>query len=253
MPYGSWLVPISPDYYSHNGIRDSFDSDRSPPAQSHPTPAEKALVLDLLFRGIDGNDVSKANDELNRVAQITKQTLQFYRSPKDAASIDVSESIDITIKSFLPLAKAKGAIISTEYKTNTKILAFDGQLRQVFTNLLTNALEAGATVIKIRVSAFRKKSGVPCDGVRVIFADNGAGIPVDVVKGLFEPFFTTKEDKGTGLGLWITKNIIQKHCGNIKVLSCTKSGRCGTSFSIFLPVRWVKDDSGLPNGDCCRP
>jgi signal transduction histidine kinase len=82
-------------------------------------------------------------------------------------------------------------------------------------------------------------------GVRLIFADNGAGIPVSAKSKIFEPFVTTKAEKGTGLGLWVTKGIIQKHEGWIRVLSSTNSGRRGTSFCIFLPEATTRPSSSI--------
>ena len=92
------------------------------------------------------------------------------------------------------------------------------------------------TVIKVRISPAKDLRHARRRGFRVILADNGAGIPVHEQPKVFEPFVTTKGDKGTGLGLWVTKGIIQKHEGWIRMLSSTSPGRRGTSFCIFLPA-----------------
>lgn len=174
--------------------------------------------------------------ELDRVVHITKQTLEFYREGSAAAPIDLRIVIEEVTKLFAPKAESRGAQIETEYRTSATVNAYPGELRQVFSNLIINALEAGATVIKVRVSPAKDLHRAARRGVRLIFADNGAGISVGAKAKIFEPFVTTKQDKGTGLGLWVTKGIIQKHEGWIRVLSSTNSDRRGTSFCIFLPA-----------------
>lgn len=173
--------------------------------------------------------------ELDRVVHITKQTLDFYRVGSKAAPIDLREPIEDAIRLSAPKAKSRGARIDDDYRTSAIVNAYPGELRQVFSNLIINALEAGATTIKIRVSPAVDVRRSPRRGVRVIFADNGSGIPADAKAKMFEAFVTTKAEKGTGLGLWVTKGIIQKHEGRIRVLSSTNGGRRGTSFCIFLP------------------
>lgn len=173
--------------------------------------------------------------ELDRIVHITRQTLEFYRSDSKPASTDLKEPIENAIKLLAPKTESRGARIETDYRTSATVNAYAGELRQVFSNLIINALEAGATYIKVRVSPAVDIRRAPRRGVRVMFADNGAGIPADAKPKVFEPFVTTKADKGTGLGLWVTKGIIQKHEGWIRLLSSTNGCRRGTSFCIFLP------------------
>jgi len=89
--------------------------------------------------------------------------------------------------------------------------------------------------LRLRVCRARERSGNQRAGVRVIFADNGSGISEADRTRIFEPFFTTKKDSGTGLGLWLSEGIVHKHGGQITVRSCTRPGRSGTVFSVFLP------------------
>jgi two-component system CheB/CheR fusion protein len=173
--------------------------------------------------------------ELDRVVHITKQTLEFYREGKKAAPTDLRETIADAIKLCTVKAESQGARIETDYRTSATVSAYPGELRQVFSNLIINALEAGATTIKIRMSPGVDRHHSSRRGVRLIFADNGAGIAAGAKPKIFEPFVTTKADKGTGLGLWVTKGIIQKHEGWVRVLSSTNAGRRGTAFCIFLP------------------
>jgi light-regulated signal transduction histidine kinase (bacteriophytochrome) len=151
--------------------------------------------------------------ELSRVSHITKQTLEFYRDGKTPAPVDLAGPLNAAISLFSRKAHLAGAKIETDYRTSAVTFGFAGELRQVFANLIGNSIEAGATTIKIRVSAGRDWKHHNRRGVRITFADNGSGIPADSAGKLFEPFFTTKDEKGTGLGLWVSRGIVQKHEG----------------------------------------
>jgi signal transduction histidine kinase len=93
--------------------------------------------------------------------------------------------------------------------------------------------------LRLRVSRGQERSGDQRSGVRVIFADNGKGIPETDRARIFEPFFTTKKDSGTGLGLWLAEGIVRRHGGQITVRSSTSPGRSGTVFCVFLPQNAV--------------
>jgi C4-dicarboxylate-specific signal transduction histidine kinase len=109
-----------------------------------------------------------------------------------------------------------------------------GRMAASISHEIKNPLEAVSTSIKVRMSPGRDWEYQSRRGVRVIFADNGSGIPANSAGKLFEPFFTTKEEKGTGLGLWVSKGIVQKHDGPIR--TSTQPGRSGTTFYLFLPT-----------------
>ena len=185
--------------------------------------------------------------ELNRVVNITKQTLDFYREGSTAVPIDLRDSINDAIKLLAQKAASQGATIETDYRISMPVNGYPGELRQVFSNLIINAVEAGATTIKIRMSPAVDLQRPSRRGVHVLFADNGAGIPANAKPNIFEPFVTTKADKGTGLGLWVTKGIIQKHEGWMRVLSSTNGARRGTSFCIFLPEATNRSPRELRN------
>jgi PAS domain S-box-containing protein len=185
----------------------------------------------------DGHELLKTlGTELSRVSHITKQTLQFYRDGKTPAPVDLAEPLNAAVSLYSRKALSASTNIETHYRTSATIFGFAGELRQVFANLIGNALEAGANGIKIRVSPGRDwKHGARC-GVRVAIADNGSGIPADSAGKLFEPFFTTKDEKGTGLGLWVSKGIVQKHDGWIRMRTSTRRAHHGTTFELFLPT-----------------
>jgi signal transduction histidine kinase len=132
---------------------------------------------------------------------------------------------------------AKRAVIEKEWKGETKISAIAGELRQVFSNLLGNSLDAidEGGAIKLRVSSGTDfKQGRR--SVRVTVADNGKGITASSKPHIFEPFFTTKGTVGTGLGLWVIRQIVDKHHGTVHMRSCTDGENRGTVFMVILPV-----------------
>jgi signal transduction histidine kinase len=121
--------------------------------------------------------------------------------------------------------------------------AFPAELRQVFTNLITNAAEAASPGGEVRVSISPQAAGVDGNGQKllagatVIITDNGVGVPESVRPQLFQPFFTTKGEHGTGLGLWVSRGIINKHGGSIELVSDTSEAAHGTAVSVFLATK----------------
>lgn len=174
--------------------------------------------------------------ELDRVAHIAKQTLAFYRSGKTANHVDVAQLAGDVAQLFSRRAKSLGAEIQIQRRALASIYGSSSELRQVFANLILNSLEAGAGKVRVRISRGHEWKQPARRGVRILIADDGAGIPASVAVKVFEPFFTTKEEKGNGLGLWVTRGIVQKHEGSISMRSSLRPGRSGTAFSIFLPT-----------------
>jgi PAS domain S-box-containing protein len=181
--------------------------------------------------------IQTGEDELKRVTQITRLTLGFHR---DRYALETSVSISDLIENVLALYSRKiqalGVKVDKQYETLGTIRGNSGELRQVFSNLVVNAIDAlssrGDRLI-LRVKEGMNGKGV--HGVSVVIADNGPGIAKESLSRLFEPFFTTKGDKGTGIGLWVSRGIIAKHKGTIHVKSRTTRGRPGTVFSVFIP------------------
>jgi signal transduction histidine kinase len=138
--------------------------------------------------------------------------------------------------------------VTKDYETDVAVDAMPGEIRQVLSNLLANALDAAGKKgkLRIRVSRARNWAARGGRGVRVSIADNGVGIAPPNREHLFEPFFTTKGAKGTGLGLWVTRGMIEKHTGNIRVWSSTSPSRRGTVFSIFLPLKQKRSTMAGP-------
>jgi PAS domain S-box-containing protein len=182
--------------------------------------------------------VKMAEEELNRVASLTRQTLGFYREQRGVASTQLGELTSNLISVFSPKARNKSLKVNLQVRSDPKIHAVTGEMRQLIANLLGNSLDAVPRhgTLTIRVSAASQwKSNRRVSGVRLTVADSGPGIPTENRARIFEPFFTTKQDVGTGLGLWICRNIVEKHHGSLRLRSSTTPGKSWTVFSVFLP------------------
>lgn len=180
--------------------------------------------------------VRTAELELSRVVHITRQTLGFYREISSPVMVDVPRLLDEALAAFAGKIEKNNVTVHKWYGHAGSLPAFPSELRQVFSNLVMNALEAvgenGSVSVRVRSVHDRDDRR----GLRITVADNGAGIAPENMPHIFEPFFTTKESKGTGLGLWVSQGIVQKHGGAIGVRSSRGLQHHGTCFVIFLPV-----------------
>jgi len=182
--------------------------------------------------------LAMAEEELERVSLMTKQTLGFYRETKGTGRVRIGSILDSLMSVFASRARNKGLEIRREIRQDLEIQALPGEVRQLVANLLSNSIDAaedGGRIL-VRVGAATERNVERRAGVRLTVADTGPGIPPEVQSKLFEPFFTTKKDVGTGLGLWVCKSIVDKHRGTIRVRSSTVPGKSWTVFSVFLPA-----------------
>jgi PAS domain S-box-containing protein len=182
--------------------------------------------------------LSTARGELDRVAHITRQTLAFYRDNTAPVCINMAKTIDDLLVLYQNRLHSRAIEVLKEYGNDVEVTVFAGEMQQAISNLLTNAIDAmntgGRLRLRIRKSHFKGSSRIP--GLRLTVADSGCGIESADRKSIFEPFFTTKKDVGTGLGLWITRGIVEKHKGSIRLKSSAGAERHGTVFSIFIPA-----------------
>jgi PAS domain S-box-containing protein len=177
-----------------------------------------------------------ADQELKRVSHITKQTLAFYRNSDHAVQVSVPDVLDTVLEAYVPRARKRGVAIHKQYDTKGQLLAFPDELRQVFANLVGNAIEATDDDGEIRLHVFASHNRNCIPGIRVNICDTGVVISAADRQRIFEPFFTTKAEKGTGLGLWVSKGILQKYDGYIRFHSGKIGNWAGTCFSVFLPT-----------------
>jgi PAS domain S-box-containing protein len=180
-----------------------------------------------------------ADKELHRVAHITKQMLSFYRHSAAPVPLRLSEILDGTIELYEAKLIRRNIAVHRHYSAEEIVWGFPSDIRQLFANLLGNAIEASGSnrIIRLRISNSPDWTNRDRRGVRISIADSGSGISLAARKKLFEPFFTTKGEGGTGLGLWVSKGIVQKHEGTIRFRSSVRPGHSGTMFSVFLPAR----------------
>jgi len=178
--------------------------------------------------------IELAQDELTRAAEIAKQTLGFYKENTEPVRFNVADVVEEVLSVYARRLPAH-IKLEKEFRGRTEIEALKGEIRQVISNLLSNAvyaLEKGG-VLKISVRPEKLHSR---EGALIQVSDNGNGIGPEHRKRLFEPFFTTRKEIGTGLGLWVVHQIVHKHGGTIEVDSSTEPDRHGTCFTVFLPA-----------------
>ena len=183
-----------------------------------------------------------ASEELARITQITGQLLTFHREARHPIEVSIAEVLDSVLTLFAPQVRKGGITVQKRFETTATIRGFPGELRQVFSNLVGNAIDAmphgGRLILSVREGS--RPDDPTRKGVRTTVIDTGLGIPLGVKRNLFAPFYTTKGEKGTGLGLWVSRGIVEKHEGTIHVISTVREGRSGTAFSVFLPFQQVE-------------
>lgn len=203
-----------------------------------------AAITNLLFLLQGCNDKSSeaskylemAQKELQRVSHITKQTLAFYRETNAPDHVNMNNLMLEVIEILSSPAVAAGIKIEPELSAQNTPRAFAGEVRQVMTNLLANAIDASpsGTTIRVRVRDMADPRELSARGVSILIQDCGKGIPRQLYSQLFQPFVSTKGQKGTGLGLWVTKSIVERHEGFIRYRSNTRPGHSGTCFLVFF-------------------
>jgi PAS domain S-box-containing protein len=175
-----------------------------------------------------------AEQELSRVAHITKQTLGFYREVGNPTLVNLAEVLDSVLDVYASRLRDKNITLRRRYRGTIRVNAIEGEVRQVVSNIIANSIDAlpQKGELHVRLTGPHVLSGNRRIG-RMTIADNGDGISPKNMTRIFEPFFTTKESIGTGLGLWVTSELVKKHDGKLQIKS--KSGE-GTVVSIWLPM-----------------
>jgi PAS domain S-box-containing protein len=174
-----------------------------------------------------------AEEELKRIAHITQQTLGFYRNSHVTELIDMSALVESVFALYSNKLKSKDIRVERHFGECPQIQAVSGEIKQVVSNLIANAADAvgnGGT-IGITLGSFENDGETM---FQMVIEDEGPGIPPEHLEHLFEPFFTTKKNVGTGLGLWLTKEIVDRYGGSIEVRTRV-NGAAGAAFCITLP------------------
>jgi PAS domain S-box-containing protein len=201
--------------------------------ESGSTPEESTQFLHM------------AQSELARVTQISRAMLSLYRESKAPVPVNLKDMLDGLLLLMERRFHDLGVTARAEMPSEIAVDGFPAELRQVFTNLITNAAEAagkGGTVT-VRVLPRAASPGTAA-GATIEIIDNGPGIHPAVRNRLFEPFFTTKGERGTGLGLWVSQGIIRKHGGTLELQSGISGPHRGTTASVFLASKPMIDPGG---------
>jgi PAS domain S-box-containing protein len=180
--------------------------------------------------------VHMAQSELSRVSQIATQTLRFHRQAVRPTEVSPADLIGAVLNLYQGRLANSGIKVHAAYSTSRRVLCFENDIRQVLNNLIANAIDAMRSGGHLSVRAHEAtQHSTGRRGVRLSIADTGHGMPPAVLVRLFEPFYTTKDLNGTGLGLWISEGIVQRHRGRLSVRSSQHPTRHGTVFTLFLP------------------
>ncbi len=205
-------------------------------------PLAALTNLHFLLKGEDLPEQARhylemADHELSRITHITTQALGFYRENKAAAPTSMREVLESALTIHKQRFETNGVRLIAQYQPVPEISCHTGEIRQVFVNLIGNALDAmpsgGDLLLRVHPGVHWKTQA---RGIRAIVADTGPGLTEEVRQKLFEPFYTTKGVTRTGLGLWMCEQIINRHRGYLAVRSRTSKPGRGTVFSLFLPL-----------------
>ena len=177
-----------------------------------------------------------AQGELTRVTEITLQTLRFNRQHSKPMEVDMAELLRTVVALYTGRLLVRHIDADMKLRASPRVLSLEGEIRQVVNNLVRNALDAMGSGGRLLVRLHPQRDWrTGAKGVRLTVADTGEGISPEMKAHLFEPFQTTKEMTGTGLGLWVSKGIVDKHCGRIRTRTRRGQGH-GTVFAVWLPV-----------------
>lgn len=181
--------------------------------------------------------VKRAIDEAERISHIVTHTLHFNRRSDIPSWERVSQILDSALALYDGRLRLSGIKLQRDYAEADRLFCLSSELRQVFANLIANALDAiqrdGKLIVRTRPQPHPQTAEA---GLRITIADTGHGIDREILRRLFEPFVSTKGDRGTGLGLWVSREILDKHNATIRVRSRQTPGASGTVFSIWIPV-----------------
>ncbi len=205
-------------------------------------------VTNLLYLATHSDDVAKSKEyietaerELRRVSAIANQTLRFHKQATSPREITCKVLLDSVISIYQGRILNSGVRVEERNRSQCAVRCFEGEIRQVLSNLVGNAIDAmhsggGRLLLRSREGT-NWRTGKP--GVVLTVADTGSGIAKEEMQSIFEPFYTTKGIGGTGLGLWVSKEIVERHDGQLLVRSRRTEGHSGTVFSLFLPFEAV--------------
>jgi len=177
-----------------------------------------------------------AEQELARVSHITRQTLGFYRESTLPSRVDIPTVVEQTLTVYATKLQQKQIRLQLALQECPPINGFAGEIQQLVSNIISNAIDALPFNGTLKIDSATTKL-VSNEAIKLQVEDDGPGISPENIKRIFEPFFTTKKDVGTGLGLWVCKEIAERHGGTVEAKSHNQNGSTGAVFTILLPYR----------------
>jgi signal transduction histidine kinase len=184
-----------------------------------------------------------AENELERVSHIARQTLGYYRDSGSPTSIHIHNLIENVLKVYRSKLVSGGIDVETSFNDLRKIRAHAGEITQICSNIISNAIDAMPRGGKLQIST-RTTIAFEGDGIQTTIRDSGTGISQEHLGRIFEPFFTTKGTLGTGIGLWVSRQLVDRHNGRIAITSSTEPGKSGTTVTIDLPFSGKRSFGG---------
>jgi len=203
-------------------------------------PLESLMNLIFLARQTSANDgktntyLLTAEQELERVSHIARQTLGFYRDTNSPTEVYLHELLENVLTVYNSKLITAGISVDMRFNDLHKVVVSRGEMIQVLSNIIANAIDAMREGGTLSIST-RNVISSAGDGIQTVIQDHGTGIKQEYMTRIFEPFFTTKGDLGTGIGLWVTKQLVEGRGGQISVASSTEKGNSGTTITIFIP------------------
>jgi PAS domain S-box-containing protein len=205
-------------------------------ARKHSAPRGKAFAY-----------LQLAERELERVSHLARQTLGYYRDTGSPVKAMLHELLREVLKVYESKFRSGGITVDCQFQDHRPVMVSKGEMLQVFSNVIANAVDAMPTGGKLQIQT-QEMTNAQSEGVRVTIRDSGTGIPKEYLERIFEPFFTTKGSVGTGIGLWVSRQLIEKSGGYLSAENGTDETGRGALISIFLPfVPPMTDAEGEDN------
>ncbi len=198
--------------------------------------------------------LSMADTELQRIKQIASQSLRFYKQSHGPEAINCEELLGSVLDIYQPRFANFGIEVQRRNRSMQHVVCLASEIRQVLSNLIINAVDAmshegGTLLIRTREATDWKTDK---KGVVIVIADTGTGMSRETQVGIYKAFYTTKGARGTGLGLWISSEIVQRHRGHLRVRSSQNPAHRGTVFQIFLPFQAISGEMETAAGEAVR-
>jgi PAS domain S-box-containing protein len=176
--------------------------------------------------------LTSAEHELARVSHLTRQTLGYYRDTGVHSAVHCHELINEVLRIYQTKIQNREIVVERAFETVPALMASKGELTQVFSNIISNSVDAMPEGGRLRIGVMESS----VSQIEICFEDQGIGISDRDLPRVFEPFFTTKGNLGTGIGLWIAKQLVEKHDGQLEISSSTTPGSRGTTIRLLFPV-----------------